>query len=307
VTIENEDAGPTIMLPPRRRSVLYVPAINERALAKAAVLPCDVVIIDLEDAVAPEAKAEARSRARAALESGIFAGKEVVVRVNGFPDSGFQDGEETADALAEDLDAVVPGNPAAILFPKIRDAEEALRASHALAPHYADPAMRVWLMIETPMAVLRIAEIAATVSEEDSRLAALVMGTNDLVKEMRIPATPSRLALLHALSASVLAARAYGLDILDGVYGNIGDQPGFEAECLQGKGLGFDGKTLIHPSQIEPANRLFSPSEVEIAEATAIVAAFELPENRGKGVITVGGRMTERLHYEIARRVLAQS
>ncbi len=287
-------------LPPlrRRRSVLYVPAINERALAKAATLPVDAVILDLEDAVAPEAKAEARTRARAALESGIFAGKEVIIRVNGFPESG-----EAPDILAEDLAEIVPAGPDAVLFPKIRHGEDVERAEAALGHHYAAPALQLWLMIETPMAILRIGEIAARATEENARLACLVMGTNDLGKEMRVPPTPSRLALLHALSASVIAARAHGLDILDGVFGGLSDATGFEAECLQGRGLGFDGKTLIHPSQIEPANRLFSPSEAEIAEARAIIAAFEAPENAGIGVLTVSGHMVERLHYEMAKRL----
>ncbi len=294
---EQQDFG---LKPARRRSVLYVPAINERALAKAATLPCDVVILDLEDAVAPEAKAEARSRARAALESGIFAGKETVVRVNGFPEAG-----DAADLLAEDLAEIIPAEPNAILFPKIHDASDAERAETALNHHFADEGIRLWLMIETPLAILNVAAIAARAREEGSRLACLVMGTNDLAKEMRIPATASRLALLHALSASVMAARAHAIDVLDGVYGAIADPAGFEAECLQGRGLGFDGKTLIHPAQIEAANRLFSPSEAEYAEALAIIAAFEAPENAGKGVITVAGRMTERLHYEIARRVVS--
>lgn len=283
----------------RRRSVLYVPASNERALAKAASLPCDAVIIDLEDAVAPEAKAEARMRARAALESRIFIGKEAIVRVNGFSEGGEN------DWLADDLAEIVPAGPDAVLFPKIGTVEAASRASHALDQHFADEAVRLWLMIETPRAVLNAAAIAALAEEPHARLGVFVMGTNDLVKDMRIPASPSRLALLNALSTSVLAARAYGLDVLDGVYGNIADGAGFEGECLQGKGLGFDGKTLIHPSQIEPANRIFSPSEAELHEAHQIIAAFEAPENAGKGVLSVGGRMAELLHYEIARRTVA--
>lgn len=283
----------------RRRSVLYVPAINERALAKAATLPVDVVILDLEDAIAPEAKAEARSRARAALESGIFTGKKVVVRVNSFPEDG-----DAPDFLADDLAEIIPGGPDAILFPKIRTGEDVERAETALQHHFAPDSIRLWLMIETSMAILRIAEIAGRAAEEDSRLDCLVMGTNDLLKEMHIPPTPSRLALLHALSSSIIAARAYGLDILDGVYGTIADTPGLEAECLQGRGLGFDGKTLIHPSQVEPANRLFSPSEAELVEARAVIAAFEAPENQGKGVLSVAGRMTERLHYEIAKEIV---
>lgn len=286
--------------PRRRRSVLYVPATNERALAKAATLAADAVIIDLEDAVAPERKAEARTRARAALESGIFREKEVIIRINGFPETG-----DAADLLADDLGELVAARPDAFLFPKIRNGEEAHRAEAALNHHYADESIRLWLMIETPMSIMKISEIAALAGDQDSRLACLVMGTNDLVKEMRIPPTPSRLALLHALSVSVITARAYGLDILDGVYGALQDQTGFEAECLQGKGLGFDGKTLIHPGQIEAANRLFGPSEAELAEARTIIAAFEAPENAGKGVLTVNGRMTELLHYEIAKRTVA--
>ena len=286
--------------PRRRRSVLYVPATNERALAKAATLAADAVIIDLEDAVAPERKAEARTRARAALESGIFREKETIIRVNGFPESG-----DIADLLADDLGELVTARPDAFLFPKIRNGADARRAEAALNYHYADESIRLWLMIETPMSIVKIGEITELGEDDESRLACLVMGTNDLVKEMRIPPTPSRLALLHALSASVIAARAYGLDIIDGVYGAFQDQVGFEAECLQGKGLGFDGKTLIHPGQIEAANRLFGPSEVELAEALAIISAFEAPENAGKGVLTVNGRMTELLHYEIAKRTVA--
>jgi citrate lyase subunit beta / citryl-CoA lyase len=285
---------------PRRRSVLYVPGSNERALAKAATLPCDAIIIDLEDAVAAEAKAGARMRARAALESRIFQGREVVVRVNGFPGTG-----QEADLLADDLAEILAAGPDAILIPKIGTRADAERAAHVLDHHFAPSPVRLWLMVETPLAILNIAGIAALAAEPESRLAALVMGTNDLGKEMRVTQTASRLALLHALSGTVTAARAYGLDVLDGVFGGLTDPAGFEAECLQGKGLGFDGKTLIHPSQIEPANRLFSPSATELAEARQIIAAFEAPENEGRGVIAVAGRMAERLHYDIARRVLA--
>jgi citrate lyase subunit beta/citryl-CoA lyase len=285
---------------PRLRSVLYVPAANSRALAKAAELACDAVILDLEDAVHPEAKAEARLAARAALESGAFAGRVVAVRVNGFDEA-----EDGPGWLVEDLAAVVPAGPDAVLFPKIRTRGDAERAQSALDHHFAPPALRLWLMIETPGAVLDIAAIAGLAGEPDSRLAALVLGTNDLAKEMRLPPVPSRLPLLHALSACVLAARAHGLAVLDGVHAALGDSVGFEAECLQGRGLGFDGKTLIHPAQIEPANRLFGPSEAELADARALIAAFEAPENAGRGVIVVDGRMVERLHYEMALRLVS--
>lgn len=279
----------------RRRSVLYVPASNARALEKAATLAADAVIIDLEDAVAPESKQEARLAARATIDSGAFAGKELVVRVNGFDNDG---------ALAEDLGTVLPGEPDAVLFPKIRTAEDAQRAELALAAHSAPERVKLWLMIETPQAVLDIGRIAGLAGGGNGRLDCLVMGTNDLAKEMRLKPTPTRLALLHALSATVIAARAHGLDVLDGVYGDVKNLTGFENEALQGKGLGFDGKTLIHPGQIDLANRAYSPSVPELAEAYAIIAAFEAPENAGKGVLLVNGQMTERLHYEIARRIV---
>lgn len=284
------------MIIKRRRSVLYVPASNPRAIEKAAGLAADAIILDLEDAVAPEAKATARLAAVAAIESGAFAGKELVVRVNGFGDDG---------ALADDLAAILPAGPDGILFPKIGLAEDAHRAELALAAQYAPEHVKLWLMIETPMAVLDIARIAGLAAAEGTRLTCLVMGTNDLAKEMRLRLTPTRLALLHTFSSVILAARAYGLDVLDGVYGDVKNLSGFESEALQGKGLGFDGKTLIHPGQIEIANRLFSPSESELAEARAIISAFEAPENAEKAVLVINGQMTERLHYEFARRLVA--
>lgn len=280
------------------RSVLYVPASNARAIEKAAGLACDAVILDLEDAVAPEAKETGREAARKALEEKVFGAKPVIVRVNGF------DPEGTSDDLADDLAAVLPADPHAILFPKIRFAADAERAELALAASQAPDHVRLWLMIETPQAVLDCAAIASLAAREEARLECLVLGTNDLAKEMRLRATPTRLALLHALSSTLLAGRAYGLDVLDGVYGDVTNITGFESEALQGKGLGFDGKTLIHPAQIEPCNRIFSPSAAEIAEATAIVAAFEAPESAGKAVLVVNGQMVERLHYDMAKRIL---
>jgi citrate lyase subunit beta / citryl-CoA lyase len=220
------------------------------------------------------------------------------VRVNGFGDDG---------SLADDVAAILPAEPDAVLFPKIGLAEDAHRAELALAAQYAPEHVKLWLMIETPLAVLDIARIAGLAVAEGSRLSCLVMGTNDLAKEMRLRLTPTRLALLHSFSTVILAARAYGLDALDGVYGDVKNLAGFESEALQGKGLGFDGKTLIHPDQIEVANRLFSPSPAEITEAQAIVSDFEAPENAQKAVILVNGQMTERLHYEIAKRVLTMA
>lgn len=283
----------------RCRSMLYVPASNTRAMEKAAALPTDAIILDLEDAVAPEAKASARANAVTALSSGVFGARRVIVRVNGFEAGG------EAEWLAEDMAALAPLAPAGFLFPKISTAEEAIRAQSALEHHFLPSDVRLWLMIETPRAILNLDAIAATRSEGAGRLEGLVVGTNDLAKEMRIAVTPTRLALLTALSMSVMAARAHDLVGVDGVFGGIQDMAGFEAEALQGKGLGFDGKSLIHPAQIEPANRIFSPSEGELAEARAIIAAFEAPENTGKGVLSVNGRMAERLHYESARRVVA--
>lgn len=284
----------------RFRSVLYVPASNERAMAKAAGLDADALILDLEDAVHPDLKAEARERARGALESGTFTGKSVIVRIN-----GFESLDEGMEFAADDLAAIVPAGADAILVPKIRTVADVERAQSAIDHHFAPETLALWLMVETPQAALALPAIAALAAESGSRLAGLVLGTNDLAKEMRLPALASRLPLLSILSGAVLAARAHGLVVLDGVFGAIGDAAGFESEALQARGLGFDGKTLIHPSQIEPANRIFAPSAPEIAEAEAIVAAFEAPENAGKGVLVVGGRMTERLHYEIARRVLS--
>lgn len=280
------------------RSVLYVPATNPRAIEKAAGLACDAIILDLEDAVADEAKEAGREAARKALEARIFGSKPVIVRVNGF------DADGTSDALAEDLAAILPADPHAILFPKIRFAADAERAELALAASLAPDHIRLWLMIETPQAVLDCAAIASFAARDQARLECLVMGTNDLAKEMRLRTTPSRLALLHALSATVLAGRAYGLHVLDGVFGDVKNMAGFESETLQGKGLGFDGKTLIHPDQIGPANRIFSASAAELAEARAIVAAFDAPEHAGRAVLVVGGQMVERLHYEAAKHLL---
>lgn len=286
-------------VPQRYRSVLYVPASNQRAMEKTAGLAADAIILDLEDAVAPEAKALAREQAAAALSGNLFADKQVIVRVNGFGAGGDE------EWLANDLAQLAPLAPAGFLFPKINTAEEAIRAQGALTHHFADDDIALWLMIETPLAIMNLPAIAATKREDAPSLAGFVVGTNDLAKEMRITATPSRTAMLTALSMSVMAARAHDLVVIDGVFGGISDPTGFEGEALQGRGLGFDGKSLIHPSQIEPANRIFSPSAAELAEARAIIAAFEAPENAGKGVLSLNGKMAERLHYDIARKVVA--
>lgn len=276
-----------------RRSVLYVPANRQRAIEKAAETRADVIILDLEDAVAPQSKAEARTNAAAAARSGLFRAKELVVRINGLD----------TDEAVEDL--VAAAHADAILIPKINGPEDVRRGEAGIAAIATGGEPALWAMIETPKAILNIAAIAAERERSGSRLACFVLGTNDLAKDTRIQPTASRLAMLPWISQTVLAARAYDLVVIDGVFNGLKDPEGLMAECRQGRGLGFDGKTLIHPDQIEPANQIFAPGEAEIAEARAIVAAFALPENAGKGVITVNGRMTELLHLAMARRVLA--
>lgn len=272
-----------------RRSVLYMPGSNARALEKAASLPADALILDLEDAVAPEAKELARRQVCEAVRDRRFGKREVIMRVNGL---------DTPWGKA-DLAAACSAGPHAILVPKIDDVTHVRAAEAAMAAAPADCAL--WLMIETPRSIFNAPQIAAAAG----RLTCLVMGTNDLVKEMRARHTPGREALLTALNMAVMAARAHGLAVIDGVYNDIADSEGFAAACSQGRSMGFDGKTLIHPSQIEPCNAAFSPDPDEIAQARAILAAFALPENQGKGAISLNGRMVELLHADIARQTVA--
>jgi citrate lyase subunit beta / citryl-CoA lyase len=284
------------MIPVRpRRSALYMPASNARALEKARSLPADVIILDLEDAVATDAKARAREQAAAAISAKGFGPREVVLRTNGL-DTAWVD---------DDLAAAVAAGPDAVLIPKISSPEEVAFVAHKLADLAAPPSLAVWAMIETPRAILEANFIAAAARDPKTRLAVLVLGTNDIAKETRARIVPGRLPMLAALSIAVLAARAHGVDVLDGVYNDIADAAGFARECEDGRNLGFDGKTLIHPSQVEPCNAAYSPAEAEVAQAKKIVAAFAAPENAGKGVITVDGRMVELLHAEIARRTVA--
>jgi citrate lyase subunit beta / citryl-CoA lyase len=278
-----------------RRSALYMPASNARALEKARTLPADVIILDLEDAVATDAKARAREQAAAAISAKGFGPREVVLRTNGL-DTAWVD---------DDLAAAVAAGPDAVLIPKISSPEEVAFVAHKLADLAAPPSLAVWAMIETPRAILEANFIAAAARDPKTRLAVLVLGTNDIAKETRARIVPGRLPMLAALSIAVLAARAHGVDVLDGVYNDIADAAGFARECEDGRNLGFDGKTLIHPSQVEPCNAAYSPAEAEVAQAKKIVAAFAAPENAGKGVITVDGRMVELLHAEIARRTVA--
>jgi citrate lyase subunit beta/citryl-CoA lyase len=276
-----------------RRSALYMPGSNARALEKARTLSADVIIIDLEDAVAPEAKPAAREQACAAIKAKGFGPREVVLRTNGL---------DTPWAV-DDLNAAMAAGPDAVLVPKVSSAEQLQAIGNRLSR--APRALQVWAMIETPQAILNIAFVAAASKDASTRLTTLVLGTNDIAKETRARFVPGRMPMLASLSLAILAARANGLDVLDGVYNDIQDTAGFKRECEDGRDLGFDGKTLIHPSQIEPCNAVFSPSPEEVAAAKKIVDAFALPENKGKGVISLDGRMVEIMHADIAARTVA--
>ena len=248
-----------------RRSVLYMPGANARALEKAKSLPADALILDLEDAVAPDAKAEARARVTAAVKAGGYGPRELVIRVNGLDTPWGTD----------DLKAAVAAGPDAILIPKAASGDDIARASAAMRQAGAGEAMQLWAMIETPIAILKADEIAGAARHAGSRLAVLVLGLNDLVKETSAILDGERTAALYWLSAALTAARAHGLTILDGVYNNFRDMEGYTRECRQGRMLGFDGKTLIHPDQIALANEVFSPPAAEVEFARKIIAAFE--------------------------------
>jgi citrate lyase subunit beta/citryl-CoA lyase len=278
-----------------RRSVLYMPGSNARALEKAKSLPADGVILDLEDSVAPDAKEAARQQVVDAVKAGGFGAREVFIRVNGV-DTPWH---------ADDLAAAAHAAPDAILVPKISNPEMLELIGRRLLDMGTDHKTRVWAMIETPLAVFNILSIAAEAKDSESRLSGFVMGTNDLAKDTRARLVAGRAPMLAWLSNCVAAARIYGIDILDGVYNDIGNAHGFELECRQGVELGFDGKTLIHPNQIGPCNTAFSPSPEEVALARKMIAAFDLPENKSKGVVSIDGRMVERLHADMARRTVA--
>ncbi len=274
-----------------RRSVLYMPGSNARALEKGRTLPADGLVLDLEDAVAPSAKEEARRLVVSALAAGGFGAREVVVRVNG-PDTPWG---------PDDLLAAAGSGAAAVLLPKVESAADVRSAALALDAAGAPPALRLWCMIETPRGVLAAAEIASATP----RLGCLVAGTSDLVKDLRARHTPGRVEVLASLSLIVLAARANGLAALDGVHLDLADDAGLEAACRQGRDLGFDGKTLIHPRTIGVANRVFAPDAEEIATARRIIAAHAEAEAAGKAVLVVDGRLVEALHVAEARRVVA--
>ena len=271
-----------------RRSALYLPANNAKALAKSKTLPCDIVILDLEDAVAPESKVEAREAAVAAVAEGGFGDREVAIRANAL------DSEWGAD----DLKAIAGSKADAVLVPKVSSPQDI--AAYDAALEGAAPEMQLWAMIETCAAVFALGPIAARA--HDTRLSLWVMGINDLAKEMRSVQEQGRVPFQPFLSMAVAAARAHGLTILDGVCNEFRDLDVFRAEAEQGLLFGFDGKSLIHPAQIEPCNTVFSPGEDELAWARTVIAAFDHPENKGKGAIRVEGKMVELLHLEQARR-----
>jgi citrate lyase subunit beta / citryl-CoA lyase len=274
-----------------RRSVLYLPGSNARALQKARTLPTDALILDLEDAVAPDAKATARDQVVEAVAAGGFGHREVLVRVNGADTAWFED----------DVAAVARTPADGVLVPKVSSAADVTRIEAALVAAGAPDELALWAMLETPRAVLDATEVVRA----SDRLVGFVMGTNDLAKELGAAHVPGRGPLLTALSWCLLAVRDAGKIVVDGVYNDLDDAEGFVAECRQAVELGFDGKTLIHPRQLEPCNDAFTPTEDEIAHAREVIAAFEAATAEGRGVVTVGGKLVENLHVEQARRVLA--
>lgn len=280
-----------------RRSVLYVPASNHKALAKISSLACDAVIIDLEDAVAPADKLSARERLTDVFANRPDRCREMVVRINAL----------SSEWGADDLLTAASCEPDAILLPKVVSPRDILEAGDVLDDNSAPDAVKLWAMIETPKALLNIGPIAELGRDPASRLICFVAGTNDLVKETGILATPDRRYLTPWLMQMVLAARAGGLDLLDGVFNDFRDLDGFARECLEAAAMGFDGKSLIHPAQIDTANRAFAPSAEAVAEARSVKDAFALAENAGKGVIALNGKMVERLHLAQAEKLLAKA
>ncbi|MEL6291226.1 MAG: CoA ester lyase [Pseudomonadota bacterium] len=276
-----------------RRSALYMPGANARALEKAKGLSADVLILDLEDAVAPDKKDEARGLIRAALAEGGYNGREIVVRTNGVATSDFK----------SDLELVAASKPDAVLVPKVESGADVTTIRSALME--ANAALPIWAMIETPLGILNVAEIAAAAAHETHPLACFVIGTNDLVKDTRAQLSADRAEAMFWLQSTVTAARVFGIDVLDGVFNAFKDDEGLRRECAQGRDLGMDGKTLIHPTQIEYANTVFAPSDSDVASARQILEAFDQPENAGKGVITLDGKMVELLHAEMAQRTVA--
>jgi citrate lyase subunit beta/citryl-CoA lyase len=277
-----------------RRSVLYMPGSNARALEKSKTLPADALILDLEDSVAPDAKRIARDQVCASVKRGGYGPRELIIRVNAL---------ETPWGT-EDLLAACQAAPDAILVPKVVHPGDVISVAKILEGAHAPARIRLWAMMETPMAILNARTIAATAVHAENRLSCLVMGTNDLLKESRARALHNRFAVVPWLAMTIVAARAYRLDVLDGVYNDFRDEPGLREECEHGRTLGMDGKTLIHPSQIAACNEIFSPTGEEVAWARKVIDAFGQPENAHKGVIVVEGRMVERLHFAMAQRTV---
>lgn len=283
-----------------RRSVLYVPASSARAMQKAAALDADAIIYDLEDSVAPGEKRAAREQLRdvfAGMPKALDSRPERIIRINAL----------STEEGGEDILAARFCKPDAILLPKVEDIEDLSVAAEALEQSDAPETMRIWAMIETPQGVLNAARLAMAARTPSFRLDCFVIGTNDLLKETGVQPQAGRPFLVPWLMQTVLAARAYGLDVLDGVYNDFRDEAGFGAECAQGRAMGFDGKTLIHPSQIDAANHAFGIGEAELAAANAIRDAFALPENAGRGVISIDGRMVERLHLDSAVKTIEKA
>ncbi|MEI9804274.1 MAG: CoA ester lyase [Pseudolabrys sp.] len=278
-----------------RRSVLYMPGSNARALEKAKTLPADGVILDLEDSVAPDAKESARSQVCDVVKAGGFGSREVFIRTNGVDTPWFSD----------DLSAAALAAPDGIVVPKISLPAQLESIGQRLLDMGINQKTRIWAMIESPQAVFNVLSIAACAKDSETRLAGFVMGTNDIAKDTRARQMPGRWPMIGWLMNVIAAARIYGIDVLDGVYNNIGDAEGFVKECEQGRDMGFDGKTLIHPNQIEPCNKVFSPTADEVAWARTMIGAFDLPENKTKGVVSIDGKMVERLHADMARRTVA--
>ncbi|WP_298961586.1 CoA ester lyase [uncultured Methylobacterium sp.] len=277
-----------------RRSVLYMPGSNQRALDKAKSLPADALILDLEDAVAPDAKETAREQVCAAVRSGGYGDRELIIRVNA-PQTPY--GEA-------DLKAAIEAGPDAILMPKVSSPAVLENIADRLEALDAPPGIKVWAMIETPAAILNIAAIAAARRNAATRLTCFVLGTNDLAKDTWTQIVPGRAPMMPWLMTALAAARAEGLTILDGVFNDFSDVEGFRDECRQARVLGFDGKTLIHPNQVEPANTCFAPTEAEVSIARKVIEAFERPENAKRGAIQIEGRMFERQHIGMARRAV---
>ena len=278
-----------------RRSLLFMPGSNARALEKARNLPADGLILDIEDSVAPDAKAKAREQIALAVAAKGFGKREVWIRTNSLDSPWWPD----------DVDMAGNAKPDGILVPKVSSVADLDKIGGRLQAIGADPSIKVWAMIETARGVLDADKLAAASRDPKTRLAGFVFGPNDISRETRIKMQPGRAAMIPMITYCILAARAQGLEILDGPYSDFSNVDGFALECAQARDLGFDGKTLIHPGQIVACNAIFTPPAEEVAHARRIIAAFDLPENASRGAIQLDGQMVERLHAEMARRTIA--